>query len=278
MAEPADLAGEFLKGVSTASQIRAEQNRLQQEQQQQAARLQQASQEESQRLAQVKQEHDLQQQRIQVSAAYNQQKAALRKQQLDQVEAVNNQKTKAAARQFQARQMWQQEFGRIDADTTLTDEQKDAAKSRAAMRLAPVMGTPGNELAATLRDLRPPKPTVPASVQDKGEFWQVTEPTGAVQIHPKPRSGADKDPNVKVVLDDSGSLVSMPKSQAMQVIPSLPPELQTNAVNKAVISGKTADSSSRQAVGKYKIGAVYKGGLKYLGGDPSDEANWEKTK
>jgi hypothetical protein len=37
-------------------------------------------------------------------------------------------------------------------------------------------------------------------------------------------------------------------------------------------------STSRPAVGKYKIGAVYKGGLKYLGGDPNDDASWEKVK
>jgi len=271
MAEPADLAGAFLSGVKTASQIRAEQNRLQQEQQQEAQRLQQASQQESAKLQQVKQEHDIQQQRIQVAASYNQQKAALRKQQLDQVEAVNNQKTQAAAKHYQARQMWQQEFGRIDADTTLSADEKDAAKSRAAMRLAPMMGIPGTEVASTLRELRPPKPTVPASVQDKGEFWQVTEPTGAVQIHPKPRSAADKDPNVKVALDDSGTLVSMPKSQAIQVIPGLPPELQTNAVNKAVLTG--AQQGKRSAP---KAGDAYKG-HKFLGGNPSQKENWEKV-
>lgn len=35
--------------------------------------------------------------------------------------------------------------------------------------------------------------------------------------------------------------------------------------------------STRQAVGKYKIGGIYKGGLKYLGGEPSDESSWQKV-
>lgn len=33
----------------------------------------------------------------------------------------------------------------------------------------------------------------------------------------------------------------------------------------------------RQAVGKYQIGKQYKGGLTYLGGDPTDESSWQKS-
>ena len=278
MAEPADLAGDFLQGVKTGAQIRSEQQRLQQEQQQEAQKLQMASQQQSARLAQVKQqaqqEHDLQQQRIQVSAAYQKQTLALRKRQLDQVAAVNAEKTQAAARQYQARQMWQSEFGKIDADKTLSDEQKDAAKRSTIMKLAPMMGIPGSEAASMTTALRPPKPIVPASVEDKGDFMQVTQPNGMVQLHPKPRAGAEHDPSVKVALDDSGSLVSMPKSQAMQVIPSLPENLQTNAVNKAVLTEAQPSGSAQRAAPK--AGEVYKG-HRFLGGNPSQKENWEKV-
>lgn len=33
----------------------------------------------------------------------------------------------------------------------------------------------------------------------------------------------------------------------------------------------------KEAQGGYKIGATYKGGLKYLGGDPNDEASWQQA-
>lgn len=274
MAKPADLAGEFLSGVRTAGQIRAEQQRLQQEQQQEAQRLQMASQQASARLQQVQQEHDIQQQRIQVSASYNKQKADLEKQRLGQIAAVNQQKTQAAARQFQARQTFEREFGKIDADDTLTDDQKNAAKTRVTMQLAPMMGTPGTEASAMLRDLRPPKATIPAKIEDKGDFMQVTQPNGMVQLHPKPRAATEHDPSVKVTLEEGSPPVTMSRSQALQVIPSLPPELQTNAVNKAVLSGSQSKNAAKTAAPK--AGDVYKG-HKFLGGNPSQKENWEKV-
>lgn len=273
MAQPADLAGEYLSGVKTGAAIRAEQNRLQQEQQQEAQKLQMASKQASARLQEVKQEHDIQQQRIQVAASYNQQKSALRKQQLDQVAQVNDKKTKAAARQFEARQTFQREFSKIDADESLNDEQRNAAKTRVTMQLAPMMGTPGTEASAMLRDLRPPKPTVPASVEDKGDFMQVTQPNGMIQLHPKPHAGAD---NVKVTLEEGAPPVTMSKSQALQVIPNLPPQLQTNAVNRAVLSGGTKDTRKDKKPSTPKVGDVYKG-HRFLGGNPSQQENWEKV-
>src|SRR5208337_182554 len=96
-----------------------------------------------------------------------------------------------AARAFAAKQQWQAGFNKIDTDPTLTDEQKDAAKTSLTMSLAPMMGTAGTEAAAMLRDMRPTKPTVPASVEDKGDFMQVTQPNGTVTLHAKPRAGSE---------------------------------------------------------------------------------------
>ncbi len=42
-------------------------------------------------------------------------------------------------------------------------------------------------------------------------------------------------------------------------------------------SGGDINAPYPKASGGYKIGAKYKGGLKYLGGDPNDEASWEKV-
>lgn len=43
-------------------------------------------------------------------------------------------------------------------------------------------------------------------------------------------------------------------------------------------AGGQSGAATRRAVGNYKIGTVYKGGLKYLGGDPNDPASWEQVK
>lgn len=276
MAKPADLAGEFLSGVRTAGQIRAEQQRLQQEQQQEAQRLQMASQQASARLQQVQQEHDIQQQRIQVSAASNKQRADLEKQRLGQAAQVNAQKTQAAARQFQNRQKWDKGLGDIDqavASGKMTKEQGDAAKSQFIMRRAPGL-VPGTAVAPMLHEMLPPKPNIPAKIEDKGDFMQVTQPNGMVQLHPKPRAPTQHDPSVKVTLEEGSPPVTMSRSQALQVIPSLPPELQTNAVNKAVLTNKTPGAQGKPSAPK--AGDVYKG-HKFLGGNPSQKENWEKV-
>jgi hypothetical protein len=149
----------------------------------------------------------------------------------------------AAARQFSAKQQWEQGFDKIDADPSLTAEQKDAAKTRLTMRLAPSMGIPGTEAAAMLHEMRPPKATTPASVTDKGEYWQVTQPTGNVTIHAKGRGAAAHDPNVKVILSKGIDSVptSMPRSQAIQVIKELPPEIRAHPVNMGVLKGAVAE-------------------------------------
>jgi len=38
-----------------------------------------------------------------------------------------------------------------------------------------------------------------------------------------------------------------------------------------------AKPSAKTAQGGYKIGGMYPGGLKYIGGDPNDESSWEKV-
>ena len=96
--------------------------------------------------------------------------------------------------------------------------------------------------------MRPQKPTVPASVSDKGDFWQVQHPSGDISIHPKPKPTAEHDPLVKVQLQENSPPTSMPQSQARQVIPSLPDELKTNAVNQAVMKSTGTSSGAKVRV------------------------------
>ena len=212
-----DVAGDYQRGLAIGTQVASERARLAQQQQETALRLQVAQQ-------QDQQERAMQQQRLATEAAHQQQQIELRKQQLNQVKAVNDQKTAAAARAFAAKQQWQAGFNKIHTDPTLTDEQKDAAETSLAMSLAPMMGTAGTEVAAMLRDMRPTKPTVPASA--------------------KPRAGSEG--NVTVQLPDpsnpggEGTVYrTVPKTQAPAIIAKLPPNLQTNAVNSAAMGGRT---------------------------------------
>lgn len=272
MAKPADLAGEWLAGVKTGQQIKEAKQQLEAQQAEVSARLQAQAQQNAQDRA-------LEQQKLAVTQAYHRQQIDLRKEQLNQAEQVNAQKTQAAAKQFEAKQAWAKGNDQIDNNPNLTDEQKDAAKTKLIMSLAPQMGMAGTEASSMLRDLRPLKAQIPASVKDVGDFVQVTQPNGQIILHPKPKVTAEKttDPNVKVNLPGQTAPITMSRSQAQAVIPTLPKELQDDPVNKSVMSAGAPRGTSRQAVGKYKIGATYKGGLKYLGGDPTDEASWQKV-
>jgi hypothetical protein len=238
--QPADVAGDYQRGLQIGSQVAEAQARLSQQAQETSTRLTMAA-EQEQREAAVRQ------QQIQVTQAYHQEQAQLRQQQLAEIKAVNDQKTVNAARQFAARQQWQQLSSQIDNNPNLTDEQKDNAKSRAIMSLAPQMGTAGTEAAAMIRDLRPAKPTVPASVDTESnpDYAIVHQPNGTVSLHNKPKAASGG--NVKVRLDPS-TVVEMSTPQALATIANLPTELQKDPVNKAVVAGGyTPDVAKRQA-------------------------------
>ena len=219
-----DVAGDYQRGLAIGTQVASERARLAQQQQETALRLQVAQQ-------QDQQERAMQQQRLATDAAYQQQQIELRKQQLNQVKAVNDQKTATALRAFASQTTVSRPgFNKINTDPTLTDEQKDAAETSLAISLAPMMGMAGTEAAAMLRDMRPTKPTVPASV--------------------KPRAGSDlKDPMVTVVYPDpaipNGKVYrNVHKSEALQTIPNFPQELQNNPVNKAAMAPVAAPSAN----------------------------------
>lgn len=232
--QPADLAGAFLTGVHTAGQLRNEQMKIQAQQAETNARLQQAAQT-------AKEESDVKQQQIRVTAAYNNQKATLRKQQIDAAAAVNADKTRAAARQYGFMQEWNTGMQQIEGNATMTPEQKAAAKNSLTMRLGPMMGRPGTETSAIIRATAPAKPTVPASMEDQGDFIKVTQPNGQISIHQKPKPTAAHDPSVKVVIDDQGTMTTMPKSQALRAIRELSPEIRSHPVNMALLKGAVAD-------------------------------------
>lgn len=161
-------------------------------------------------------------------------------------------------------------FSKIDSDPTLSEDQKDAAKTKLTMSMAPMMGIAGTEAASMLRDLKPQKPNIPASVKDAGDFMQVTQPNGTVQLHAKPRAGSEG--NVTVQLPDPSQPGSeatvyrtVPRNQAGALVANLPPNLQTNAVNRAAISG--ASNTGTAAPGKKLDPDTARSIMKQVGGD-----------
>lgn len=240
MAEPADLAGIYLKGVQTRAQIQEANQRLAVQQQEIAMRAQQESQARAIQAQQFQQEHQVAQQRIQVEQAYKQQEIDLRKQDLAEAAKMNEQKTQAAARQFEARQMWEKGMAAIQDDPSLSATEKANRQAQLAIRSGMSGNLPAETTSAVLRYAESQKPTVPASVTNTGDFTQITQPNGTVVLHPNPKAAAEKDPMVKVMLPDQLTPVSMARSQARKMIPGLPEKYRDNAMNKAAMSGADA--------------------------------------
>jgi hypothetical protein len=105
-------------------------------------------------------------------------------------------------------------------------------------------------------------------------------------------------------LEDGTKLVWMPGAKTLHVIKGdnkkemSPSQLQSIAKDLEAKNADDPDAASirsfltakaekqitadkpaapKAAMGGYKINTVYKGGLKYLGGDPKDQNNWEKV-
>ena len=245
--QPADVAGDYQRGLQIGSQVAESRSRL-------AAQAQETTMRAQAEAQSREQEHALQQQRIATTAAYQQQQIQLKQAQLDQVKRVNDAKTASAARQFSARQGLASDFDAIDQNPSLTDAQKDTAKTTAILRRAPDMGMQNNEVGPMLLATRARKPVVPASVEDNGDFVQVTQPNGSIQLHTKPKAASVG--NVTVEVPDPSEPNSeatvyrtMPRDEAQAVIAGLPPNLQTNAVNRAAVNG--AGNSTVKNSGKF---------------------------
>ena len=236
--QPADPAGEYTRGVQIGAQIaesRARMSQQAQEFQMRADAQAKANQE----------EYDLQQQRIQVTKAYQQQQIALRKQQLDQVKAVNDAKTANAARQYAAQQQLQKRLQTIDADPSLAESQRNSARVRAIFDYGATTHLPGTEMTAMINASRPPKATVPASIDSSSnpDFTIVTQPNGTVSLHPK---SSQKDGNVKVQLKEGDPLTTMSRSQAFSLMHSAPPGsfMDTNDINRSAFPPPSSPPSS----------------------------------
>ena len=249
MAEPADLAGIYLKGVQTRAQIQEANARLAAQQQEATMRAQQESQARAQQAQQFQQEHDLAQQRIQVEHAYQSQQIDLEKQKLAETSQMNEQKTQAAAKQFAARQEVQKSIAAIQANTTLSEEQKASQIQDVLMKGIVTGDVPSESGAAALSNLRRDKATIPTNVPEGKSIRSYNPSTGAVSYETDKAPKDPKDPMVTVVYPDpaipDGKVYrNVHKSEALQTIPNFPQELQNNPVNKTAMAPVAAPSAN----------------------------------
>jgi hypothetical protein len=135
-----------------------------------------------------------------------------------------------------------------------------------------------------LTQVRPPNPPPP-------EMQTVTEVTPAVKEVPGspgvpgskglPVLGWGSQPAIPAV----PAQAAKPEIRTTRKVPiSAPGSVQppatagTGTIPPVVAPPNTLTTGPRQAMGGYKIGTTYRGGLKYIGGDPKLESSWEKTK
>lgn len=227
------------------------------------------------RQEQLNYEHQLEQQKLAVDQAYKQQQVGLQTADLDLAQKQFDLKTQDAAKKFTANQAFQK--------AVLPKEQggEGLDATQAALKyMAPYMtGTEVGRLAALPGDFKPgntfaiPNASAEELVQVAPNRWEkyATIPQTVTNA-----------PTALPVPDETGN----PIGHVIQ-IPGQKPIYERNAATgsdlativkqrqEAQTSPKTAD---RKEQGGYKRGVVYKGGLRYLGGDPNDEKSWEKVK
>lgn len=276
--------------ASIALDNQMQRDRLSQNAQQFAVETQQREQEiaaaNAAKQEQLNYEHQLEQQKMQVEQQYKQQQVALQTQDLDLANRQFQAKTDEAAKKFTANQAFQKAMLPKDQGG------EGLSAAQAALKyMSPYMtGTEVGRMAAIPGDFKPgavmpiPNALNEQLVQVGPNRWEksatapksvtgtnvttipVTSPDGSVignyAINPvtgradliRPQTGTGTD------------LQSLVAARQKQLAGGTKP---STAVDKT--------KTERKAEGGYKIGLVYKGGLKYLGGDPKDESSWEKV-
>ena len=139
----------------------------------------------------------------------------------------------------------------------ISDEEKDQLKLaylKHKSEFAPVKPQSGYEEEAEIPNPNAGMPGQPLTIKVK----KTRTPTGAGTPPPAPDA-------------------SLPPADASPWSPFNPGGLTAGGVPVPQQSLGEQFPVKREASSGYKIGATYKGGLKYLGGDPNDESSWEKT-
>ncbi len=216
------------------------------------------------------------------------------------IELLKNQKADEAAKRIAAAQAFLAQRG-YEKDMTEAALQSDpikqaALRHAAAIKWIPVMVGPSRQSgAAMMRALTPPTMTPYQEAQnklarEKFEFTKTNKPA----MTPYQQATIDARKVVKPQFDTTRTtypeVPEKPASRglfgwgAKPAVPGTPARVVTTRVPQAAPAPAAAAPSpapapaAPQAVGGYIIGRLYKGGLRYLGGDPKLEESWEKLK
>ncbi len=223
-------------------------------------------------------EHQMEQQKIAIEQSYKQQQVGLQAADLDLAQKQFQAKTDQASRQYTANQAFQKAI--------LPKEQggEGLSTTQAALKyMSPYMtGTELGRLAATPADFKP------------GNTFPIpNSPEGLVQVAPNRWVKYASTPQT---LTEAPTALPVPDTEGNTVghviqLPGQKPiyrektgtgdsidEILKKRLQEKNKSTTVDKPKERKAQGGYKIGVVYKGGLKYLGGDPTDEKSWEKVK
>ena len=197
--------------------------------------------------------------------------------------------TQAAARKFQAQQGYAQavqsgqdpihammQFGPLMGESMSGLGPLSLSQTRmkqAAIPPSAVMGPDGKPVGYTYdgqMHMLPSGPKQPAKVPEKMLEYDKQQQL----FYQKQLEQADKDeaalpPDLEATKDSNAASrqgIEARRKKAQEGLDDLEKEYKGDK-----------GSGAKTAQGGYKIGATYKGGLKYLGGDPNDEASWQQA-
>lgn len=283
----AGLERDRMAQQSTMASIEAQQRQEQlgQEVQLKQQQLAQSAQQAAAQLAATAKAHEetlqqqalIQGQRIAIDQAYKTSQLSLAQQRNDISQKTFDAKTKDAADRFAATQTFQKSMLPPEEGGEGLSAEKAALKY-----MAPYMT--GTEVGRLSAQPGPFTMGAPVAIPGLPNKTAVQTSRDHFQIMDAPNT-ATNAPGAIPVPGDSGTIgywVTPPgggKAQWQPVQKTSDTDLAGLVAAKKAEAGKTnAPVAAPKAEGGYKLGVVYKGGLRYLGGDPHNESSWEKVK
>ena len=278
--------GELAGGAQRAAlSAQLERERMSQQAAQSALETQQRSQQLAQenqaRQNELNYNHIVDQQKLAIEQAYKDQTLGLQKQDQELAQKQFQAKTDLAAKAYMDDQKFQK--GMIPKDqggeglTAIQSALKYKSGSMSATELGrlsalerppatvrpaqDVPGLPGYKAFDTGKGTFELRPTIPDVMTSAPSAIPVTDENGNVIAHYGINPATHKP-----------ELIRMEKGTGFD----LKEAVNERAKELGITPGEPR-STDRKAQGGYKIGTVYKGGLRYIGGDPKDEKSWENV-
>lgn len=273
-----------MNAQARASALQQDAAQFQQQQQAAAAKFQQQQQAQATQL----QEENLEaQHKIAIDEQYKKQMAAARAGELDLHNAQFDKKNQDAADRYAATAQFQQAILPKEAGGLGMNPRDAAMQYLAPYMTADTLGhvsTSGDTFQLGQPQTLPDVPGVQFVKTSPNHYTRIEMPNTATNAPPAiPVVGEDGSnlghwvfppgggkahwqPHGKTSTDDFDQQLAEYK------------KMKEGDGSKSVEKKDDTKGGGKTAQGGYKIGVVYKGGLKYTGGDPKDPENWEQVK